>query len=80
MLMLDLGKKIKKFHLKKFLILCRICRSLYDIFLSSEGSLLSSIGILLGNLQKDTQYRIREKIFETLGKLEDHFVNKNINK
>ena len=52
----------------------RICRSLYDIFLSSEGSLLSSIGILLGNLQKDTQYRIREKIFETLGKLGVHFV------
>jgi hypothetical protein len=55
----------------------RICRSLYDIFLSSEGSLLSSIGILLGNLQKDTQYRIREKIFETLGKLGVHFVKKN---
>ena len=54
----------------------RICRSLYDIFLSSEGSLLSSIGILLGNLQKDTQYRIREKIFETLGKLGVHFVRK----
>jgi hypothetical protein len=59
-----------------FFLLCRICRSLYEIFLSSEGSLLSSIGILLGNLQKDTQYRIREKIFETLGKLGVHFVNK----
>jgi hypothetical protein len=54
--------------------LIRICKSLYDIFLSSEGNLLSSIGISLGNLQKDTQYRIREKIFETLGKLGVQFV------
>ena len=61
-----------------YLIMIRICKSLYDIFLSSEGSLLSSIGILLGNLQKDTQYRIREKILETLGKLGVHFVRKNL--
>ena len=71
--MLGLGKN-------NYLIMIRICKSLYDIFLSSEGSLLSSIGILLGNLQKDTQYRIREKILETLGKLGVHFVNKNLNK
>ena len=77
--MLDQGKFKKKFftfNIKKKIKLyfLRITKSLYDIFISSEGSLLSSIGVLLGNLQKDTQYRIREKIYETLGKLGVFFV------
>ena len=46
-----------------------IVKSMFDIFDSSEGSLLSSINNFLGTLQKDNKYRIREVVYETLGKL-----------
>jgi serine/threonine-protein phosphatase 2A regulatory subunit A len=46
-----------------------VVKSLYDIFLAADGNLLSSIGTILGGLQKDTQYRIRETVIEILGKL-----------
>ena len=46
-----------------------ITKSMYDIFVSSDGSLLSSINSFLGTMQKDTQYRIRECVYETLAKL-----------
>lgn len=46
-----------------------VTKSLYDIFISSEGNLLSSVNTILGQLQKDSQYRIRETVIETLGKL-----------
>jgi hypothetical protein len=42
--------------------------------MSSEGSLLSSIGTILGGLQKDSQYRIRETVIETLAKLGVNYV------
>lgn len=53
-----------------------VTKSLYEIFCSSEGSLLASIGTILGGLQKDTQYRIRETVIEILGKLACAFVRK----
>ena len=46
-----------------------IAKSMYDIFISSENALLSSTNALLGTMQKDTQYRIRECVYETLAKL-----------
>ena len=46
-----------------------VAKSMYDIFVSSDGSLLSSINSFLGNMQKDTQYRIRECVYDTLAKL-----------
>jgi serine/threonine-protein phosphatase 2A regulatory subunit A len=46
-----------------------VAKSMYDIFVSSDGSLLSSINSFLGNMQKDVQYRIRECVYETLAKL-----------
>jgi serine/threonine-protein phosphatase 2A regulatory subunit A len=46
-----------------------VVKSLCDIFLAADGNLLSSIGTILGGLQKDTQYRIRETVIEILGKL-----------
>lgn len=51
-----------------------VVKSLYDIFIASEGNLLSSIGTILGGLQKDTQYRIRETVIEILGKLGCNYV------
>lgn len=51
-----------------------VVKSLYDIFIASEGNLLSSIGTILGNLQKDTQYRIRETVIEILGNLGSAYV------
>ena len=46
-----------------------VAKSMYDIFVSSDGSLLSSINSFLGTLQKDAQYRIRECVYDTLAKL-----------
>ena len=46
-----------------------IAKSMYGIFISSEGSLITSINALLGTMQKDPQYRIRECVYETLAKL-----------
>ena len=46
-----------------------VAKSMYGIFVSSDGSLLSSINSFLGTLQKDTQYRIRECVYDTLAKL-----------
>jgi serine/threonine-protein phosphatase 2A regulatory subunit A len=46
-----------------------VTRSLYDIFISSEGNLLSSIGTILGGLQKDNQYRIRETSLDIMARL-----------
>ena len=42
---------------------------MYNIFISSDGSLLSSITSFLDTIQKDTQYRIRECVYEILSKL-----------
>lgn len=50
-----------------------VAKSMYQIFVSSEGSLLSSTNALLGTMQKDSQYRIRECIYETLGKIGAYF-------
>ncbi len=52
-----------------------VTKSLYDIFISSEGSLLNSIGTILGGLQKDNQYRIRETSFEIMARLGCTYVN-----
>lgn len=46
-----------------------VAKSMFDIFVSSEGSLLTSTNSLLGTMQKDAQYRIRECVYETLAKL-----------
>ena len=46
-----------------------VAKSMYDIFASSDGSLLSSINSFLGTMQKDVQYRIRECVYDTLAKL-----------
>ena len=46
-----------------------VAKSMYDIFVSSDGSLLNSTNTLLGTMQKDSQYRIRECVYETLAKL-----------
>ena len=46
-----------------------VAKSMYDIFVSSDGSLLSSINSFLGTMQKDAQYRIRECVYDTLAKL-----------
>ena len=46
-----------------------VAKSMYDIFISSDGSLLSSINSFLGTMQKDTQYRIRECVYDTLARL-----------
>lgn len=46
-----------------------VAKSVYDIFIASEQALLSSIPTIMGTFQKDTQYKIREKIIVTLAKL-----------
>ena len=46
-----------------------VAKSMYDIFVSSDGSLLSSVNSFLGTMQKDVQYRIRECVYDTLAKL-----------
>ena len=46
-----------------------VVKSMYDIFISSDVGLLNSINSFLGTMQKDTQYRIRECVYDTLGKL-----------
>ena len=46
-----------------------VAKSMYDIFVSSDGSLLSSVNSFLGTMQKDAQYRIRECVYDTLAKL-----------
>lgn len=50
-----------------------IAKSMFDIFISSEGSLIPSINNLLGTFQKDSQYRIRESIYDTLARLGSHY-------
>jgi serine/threonine-protein phosphatase 2A regulatory subunit A len=50
-----------------------IAKSMFDIFISSEGTLLNSINALLGSMQKDTQYSIRECVYDTLAKLGIHY-------
>ena len=50
-----------------------IAKSMYEIFISSEGTLLNSINALLGSMQKDTQYSIRECVYDTLAKLGSHY-------
>jgi hypothetical protein len=60
-------------------LLFRVTKSLYSIFISSEGNLLSSVNTILGGLQKDTQYRIRETVIDTLGKLGIAYVNISLN-
>lgn len=51
-----------------------LTRSLFDIYVTSEGQLLPSTSNILGVLLKDTQWRIRETVIEILAKLGQHFV------
>ena len=46
-----------------------IAKSMLQIFESSEGNLLTSTNALLGTMQKDNQYRVRECVYTTLAKL-----------
>ena len=46
-----------------------VAKSMYDIFDSSKGSLISSVNSFLGTMQKDAQYRIRECVYDTLARL-----------
>lgn len=46
-----------------------VAKSLYEIFIASDQALLSSSQSILGTFQKDSQYKIREKITSTLAKL-----------
>ena len=46
-----------------------VVKSMFDIITSCERNLLSSINLLLGVMQKDEQYRIRECVYDTLAKL-----------
>ena len=46
-----------------------IAKSLFNIFISSEGALINSINAIIGTMQKDSQYRIRESIYQTLAQL-----------
>ena len=50
-----------------------IAKSLYDIFISSEGTLITSINAIVGTMQKDSQYRIRESIYQTLAQLGTYY-------
>lgn len=52
-----------------------LTRSLFDIYVASEGQLLPSTSNILGVLLKDTQWRIRETVIEIISKLGQHFVN-----
>ena len=46
-----------------------VSKSIYEIFVSSEQSLLSSTSTILGTLIKDSKYKIRENIYITISKL-----------
>lgn len=46
-----------------------VAKSLYDIFMSSDQSLLSSAQTIFGTFQKDNQYKIREMVIITIAKL-----------
>ena len=46
-----------------------VAKSMYDIFVSADVSLLSSVNSFLGTMQKDAQYRIRECVYDTLARL-----------
>ena len=46
-----------------------VAKSMFEIFDSSSGSLLSSVNSFLGTMQKDAQYRIRECVYDTLARL-----------
>jgi len=50
-----------------------VAKSLLEIFIASEGQLFQSTQNILGVLLKDTQWRIRETIVETLAKLGSYF-------
>jgi len=53
----------------------RIAKSLYDIFVASEGQLLTSTNNLITVLLKDVKcWRLRETMFEVVAKLGAHFV------
>ena len=46
-----------------------VAKSMYEIFVSGDTSLLSSVNSFLGTMQKDAQYRIRECVYDTLARL-----------
>lgn len=48
-------------------------KSLYDIFMSSDQSLLSSSSTIIATFQKDTQYKVREIVVSTLARLGAHY-------
>ncbi|MCQ2816675.1 MAG: hypothetical protein MJ252_05335 [archaeon] len=50
-----------------------VAKSMFQIFISSDGNLLTSTNALLGTMQKDAKYRIRETVYETLAKLGAHY-------
>lgn len=43
-----------------------VAKSIYEIFIASDQALLSSVQTIIGAFQKDNQYKIREKIINTL--------------
>ena len=51
-----------------------LTRSLFDIYVASEGQLLPSTSNILGVLLKDTQWRIRETVIEIISRLGQQFV------
>ena len=51
-----------------------LTRSLFDIYVASEGQLFPSTSNILGLLLKDTQWRIRETVIEIMSRLGQHFV------
>lgn len=46
-----------------------VCKSLYEIFISSDQVLLNSVPTIMGTFQKDVQYKIRERVIYTIAKL-----------
>lgn len=46
-----------------------IAKSMYQIIESSNGNLISSVNALLGTMQKDSKYRVRECVYTTLAQL-----------
>lgn len=46
-----------------------VAKSVYEIFIAADQALLTSSQNIIGTLQKDSQYKIREKMITTIAKL-----------
>ena len=46
-----------------------VAKSLFDIFVSSDQNILTTVPAIFGTLQKDNQYKIREKVIHTQARL-----------